>query len=87
MVNNEFQSPTSTMWDDLSPVSKTLIRMFAAAPIWRLTDFEKPPVDCMEELLAAAWNRSSFREQDLRSRPEVVAAAVRELVAGQLRAN
>ncbi|HYD16501.1 MAG TPA: hypothetical protein VEB03_00695 [Candidatus Nanoarchaeia archaeon] len=35
----------SSSWNILSPASKALVEMFAAAPVWALTDFQEPPAD------------------------------------------
>lgn len=77
----------SSCWNTLSPAAKALIQMFATSPIWALTDFQKPPAELRDELLAAAWDRAGFREQELRDNPEVVVGTLKKMVAEQLRAN
>lgn len=85
-ISNSFPA-THTNWNDLSFISKTLMRMFAAAPVWRFMSFREPPPELLDEVLACAWNRSSFCEQELRTHPEVTVAAIKKLVAEQLEAS
>jgi hypothetical protein len=87
MTNQNAGICTRTDWNALSSTSKFLIRMFAGSPVWALTDFKKPPQRVMDELLAAAWNRSGFGEDELRANPEVVVRALRKMVSEQLRSN
>jgi hypothetical protein len=87
MTTTKSNVATHTNWDDLSPAAKALIRMCAASPVWRFTSFAEPPADCLEALLAAAWNRSRLGEPELRGNPEAVVAALKKLVTEQLQAN
>jgi hypothetical protein len=87
MISNNASGCSRTPWSSLTPVSKFLVRIFAGAPVWALTDFQKPPDELTDELLGAAWDRAGFREDELRANPEVVVGTIKKLVARQLRAN
>lgn len=78
---------TRTNWKTLSPTTKALIEIFAASPIWGVTEFRKPPADLLNEILAAAWNRAGFCEDELRKNPETVVGALKKIVMEQLRTN
>jgi hypothetical protein len=87
MSKNHSPVSARTDWNALSPATKALVQMFAASPIWRTTNFQEPPSDLLDALLAAAWDRAGFGEEELRKNPETVVGALKKLVIEQLQAN
>jgi hypothetical protein len=87
MIVNNRNACTQTNWNTLSPVAKALVHMFAASPIWRITAFQRPSAELLDESLAAAWDRAGFSEEELRASPEIVVGALKKFVGKHLQAN